>query len=468
MTGPGRFAVIGGGIAGLTAAHALHQAGHRVHLFEADDTLGGKIQTSPFAGVDLDRGPDSVLARVPYAVDLIRRLGLEDELLPQPPGSAYIYSRGELRRIPEGNVLGIPTDLEALAASGVVSEAAVKRAAEDLERPDDRPDGDESVGSLIRRRLGDEILERLVDPLLGGINAGDSDRLSLAAGAPQIAAAASGTEASLIAALRAQRAAAPVPPPGTPPAPVFYTLRKGLGRLIEALVEAISADHSGTEPADLRVGSAVTELVRVGDGWEVRTADDVTPVDGVVIATPAFVAARLLDQEAPEAARGLAAIDYSSVVLLALAFPDSAAGRPLDSSGYLVPRVEGLMLTAASWSSSKWPHLAKPGRFLVRASAGRFGDERALAMDDDTLLAAILADLGTTMDLRGEPDEVRITRWHRSFPQYTPGHLERVDAIEAALGAAAPGIALAGAAYRGVGIPACINSAHQAVARLTG
>jgi oxygen-dependent protoporphyrinogen oxidase len=178
--GPKRIAVVGGGIAGLTAARDLLLAGHEVTLLESSDWLGGKISSSPIGEIDLDEGPDSVLARVPFAVELAKELGLGDELVPQPPGSAYLFSRGELRRLPEGNVLGIPTDLDALAASGVVSPDGVARAGEDLIAADDRPidlvDGDESVGDLVRRRLGDEILERMVDPLLGGINAGDAGR----------------------------------------------------------------------------------------------------------------------------------------------------------------------------------------------------------------------------------------------------------------------------------------------------
>lgn len=451
-------AVVGGGVAGLAAAYELGRLGHRVTVFEAGDRFGGKLHTAPFAGVDLDTGPDSVLARVPWALDLFRELGLDEEMVPQPPGFAYIWSRGELRRIPEGNVLGVPTDLDALAESGVVTPDAVTRAAEDLDRPDDRPEGDESVGSLIRRRLGDEVLERLVDPLLGGINAGDSDRLSLAAGAPQIAAAARGDHASLIEALRAQRAAAPVPADGTP-APVFYTLRGGLGRLIEALV-----DH--LRDADLRTSTPVTGLEPSGDGYVVLTEDDRHEVDGVVAAAPAFVSTGLLGGVSPSAAATLATIEYSSVALVALAYPDDAAARPLDASGFLVPRSEGLFMTACSWASTKWPHLARPGQFVLRASAGRYGDDRATGMDDDTLVEAIRADLATTMGLTAEPTEVRVTRWPRSFPQYTPGHLDRVDAIDTALDADAPGVVVAGAALRGVGIPACINSGRQAATRL--
>lgn len=447
---PLRVAVVGGGVAGLTAARDLHLAGHEVHVFEAADRLGGKLQTRPFAGVDLDLGPDAVLARVPGAVDLMRDLGLEDQMVAQPPGSAYIYSRGELRRIPEGNVLGIPTDLDALAASGVVSAAAVARAAEDLDLPDDRPDGDESVGSLIRRRLGDEVLERLVDPLLGGINAGDADRLSLAVGAPQIAAAVP-RHPSLIQALREQRAAAPAPSD----APVFYTLRGGLGTLIDALAASLA-------DADVRTLSLVTGLQRDGATLRLQVGDDAVEVDRVVLAGPAFAAADLLRPAAPATASGLDEIEYSSVALVTMAFDDDAAGRPLDGTGYLVPRVEDLLITACSWATSKWPHLDRPGQFLVRASAGRFGDVRAMELDDRQLTAAILADLRTTMDLQGEPTEVRVVRWPRSFPQYTPGHLERVDAIEASLGSELPGVVLAGAAYRGVGIPACIASGHRA------
>lgn len=453
---PRRVAVVGGGVAGLTAACDLHRAGHHVHVLEAADRLGGKVQTGPFAGVDLDLGPDAVLARLPWGIDLMRELGLEDELVPQPPGSAFIYSRGALHRIPEGNVLGIPTDLDALAASGVVSPEAVERARQDLDMPADAPEGDESVGSLIRRRLGDEILERLVDPLLGGINAGDSDRLSLAVGAPQIAAVVH-RHPSLIEALRAQRAAAPAPEPSAPPAPVFYTLRHGLGRLVGALAGSISG-------ADVRTGCSIRSVARDGDGWRIEAGGEALTADRVVLATPAYVTADLLRDAAPDTAALLDGIQYASVALVAFAFPDDAAGRPLDGTGYLVPRVEGLLMTAASWSSAKWPHLARPGRFLVRASAGRFGDERAMEMDDDALVEALLADLRTTMDLRGDPTEVRVTRWPRAFPQYTPGHLERVDGIEATLSREAPGVALAGAAYRGVGIPACINSGHQAAA----
>jgi protoporphyrinogen/coproporphyrinogen III oxidase len=459
-----RIAVVGGGIAGLAAARDLLLAGHEVSLFEASDRVGGKISASPVGGIQLDEGPDSVLARVPFAVELAKELGLGDDLIPQPPGTAYLYSRGALRRLPAGNVLGIPTDIDALADSGIVSAWACSRAAEDLtapdDRPDDLPDDDESVGDLVRRRLGDEILERMVDPLLGGINAGDADRLSLNAGAPQIAAAV-GRHPSLIESLRAQRAATPAPTGA--PEPVFYTLRGGLTRLVDALGAAIDS-------AEVRTSTTVRCIEASGDAYRI---DAGTPsgelaieADGVVLATPADVSARLIEDLAPSAAAELEGIDYSSVVLTALAVPESAVRRPLDASGYLIPRVEGLLLTACTWTSVKWPHLATPGQLLLRASAGRYGDDRAMEMGDDELLAAVLADLAVTMDLHldGPPSDVRITRWPRSFPQYTPGHLARIERIEGALEAAAPGIRLAGAAYRGVGIPACINSGRTAAA----
>ena len=457
-----RIAVVGGGIAGLAAARDLVRAGHEVTLIDADDRLGGKIRSSPVGQIELDEGPDSVLARVPFAVELAKELGLGDELVPQPPGSAYLYSRGALRRLPEGNVLGIPTDLDALAASGVVSAWAVTRAANDLTAPADEPagpvDGDESVGDLVRRRLGDEILERMVDPLLGGINAGDADRLSLEAGAPQIAAAV-GRHPSLIESLRAQRAAAPAPSD----APVFYTLRGGLTRLIDALADSL-------RDADILTATTAASIAPRDGGYRLELvsngSSDTVDVDRVLLATPAYVAADLLRDLAPATTAGLDSIDYSSVVLTAMAVPEAAVERPLDASGYLIPRVEGLLLTACTWTSVKWPHLRTPGQLLLRASAGRYGDDRAIEMDDDELLAAVLTDLDTTMGLTGEPTDVRITRWPRSFPQYTPGHRARVDGLESALADEAPGIVLAGAAYRGVGIPACINSGRSAAAAL--
>jgi oxygen-dependent protoporphyrinogen oxidase len=476
--------VVGAGVAGLAAAHEL--SGRVVTtVVEAGPRAGGKILTTPFAGLAVDCAADAFLARVPDAVELCRRLGLGDELVTPAATSAQVLRGGRLRRLPTGLVLGVPTDLDALAASGLVSPAAVARAAEDLARDPADPvelaasRADESVGALVRRRLGDEVFETLVDPLLSGVNAGRADELSVAAGAAQLAAAAR-ADTSLVRALRAQVAragggAGPGPSSetafvaagaaGCRPAPVFLTVVGGMGRIVERLVARIGAHRT-------RVGAPVAILERApgngaggyrlaGPGWPGGGGADLR-VDGVVLATPAPVTAALVRPASPAAAGLLEAIDYASVALVSYAFRADEVGRPLDASGFLVPRAAGLLLTACSWSSSKFAHLGGDGVVRLRASAGRHDDQRQATLGDDRLADRLRDDLATTMGLTVPPIETRVSRWPASLPQYRPGHLERVDAIEAALAEALPGVHLAGAAYRGLGVPACIASGRAA------
>lgn len=448
--------VVGGGISGLVAAYRLQRAGVDVELHEADDRLGGKIRTTPFGGLpSVDCGADAFLARVPYAIDLCRELGFADELISPATGNAYIWSHGALRAIPAPNFLGVPLDPATVAASGIVDQESADAIEADLARVRDDvlTDADESVGSLVRRRLGDAVLERLVDPLLGGIYAGNADRLSLAAGAPQLDAAAR-TDASLVRGLRTMLRQRAVSAPGAPGAPVFFAPPDGMSRVVREL-EARLAPH-------IRLGRQARTIERDGEGWRV----DGDHADHVVLATPAYVTADLLRDIAPEASRIAATIDYAGVVLVSFAFAADAIDRPLDASGFLVPKPEGLQLTACSWSSTKWAHLGRGAHTIVRASAGHYGNEHALALDDDILVRALLDELGETMAVRGEPVEVRISRWPRSFPQYTPGHADRVTQLERALLTDAPGLVLAGAAYRGIGLPACIDQADRAAKAL--
>jgi oxygen-dependent protoporphyrinogen oxidase len=442
------IAVVGGGIAGLSAAYELVRLGRDVVLLEAGDRLGGKIRTTPFAGRMVDEGPDAFLARVPWAVELCKELGLSDDLVSPATGSALVWAKGALRPIPEGVVLGVPTGIPALARSGLLSPAGLLRAGLDLVLPRRGELDSDSVGTLVRRRMGAEVLELLVDPLLGGINAGDADRLSLAASAPQLADAARRSR-SLVLGLRGAPKAAP--------GPVFYAHPGGMERLVDALVA-----HLG--PADVRLGAAVEAIVptdRRGGGAAYRLEPAGVDADGVVVAVPAPAAATMLADAAPDAAALLRGIEYASVALVTLAFPSSAVARPLEVSGYLVPRREGRLTTAVSWASSKWAHLGGD-QVVVRASAGRFGDRRAMDLDDGALVAAVLDELAEATGVEGPPAEVRVSRWSDSFPQYTPGHLDRVDRLERSVAARLPGVRLAGAAYRGVGIPACVRAGREA------
>ena len=464
---PGHVVVVGGGIAGLTAAFRLSQAGVDVTVVEPD-RLGGKLQTSMFAGRPVDETADAFLLRVPWAIALCHDLELDGELISPAARSAQVFVNGVRRPLPDGQVLGVPTDLAALARSGIVSAAAVARVAAELDLPADPADPgvsgpDVAIGAYLRRRLGDEVVDHLIDPLVGGINAGDTTLLSLAAVVPQLDAAARSGDPSIIRSCRAQREQAQSSEiPGAAPAPIFATPIGGMARLVDTLL--------GFMPGvEFRVGRRVTAIaVPEGLGPVRLTLDDDTGLDtdAVVLAVPAHVAAPLLADVAPGASTTLAAIDHSSISMLTLAFDHGAVSPEPGMSGCLVPRDQGMLVTAISYATSKWAQLQDADRddVLLRVSAGRFGDDRHLDLDDADLTEQVLADLDRILGVSAAPTEVRVGRWPRSFPQYAPGHLDRITELEASL-AHLP-VVLAGAALRGVGVPACICTGEEAAARL--
>lgn len=457
MTPPARVVVVGGGIAGLAAAHELAGHGLEVAVREAGDALGGKIRTEAFAGAALDVGPDAFLSRRPEAVELCRALGLGDELVAPSAGAAFVWVGRHLRRLPAAMVLGVPTRLGPLVRSRVLSPPGVVRAAVEPLLPG-RPlaDDDAALGALVRRRFGTEVHQRLVDPLVGGITAGDTDRLSVEVVAPQLAAAARRHRSLGIGARKAGAGGDPLPG-ATPP---FLTLPGGLGRLVEVLGE-----HLAGAGVDVRTADAVSSL-RLGPhgGYVVEGRSGPTVADAVVLAAPTPVAARLVGPHAPDSAATLAAIEYASVTLVAFAFPTAAVGRRLDGSGFLVARGQGRLMTACSWTSSKWPHVASDDRVVLRVSAGRSGDDRADRLSDEALVVALRLELAEALGIVGPPLEVGVTRWREAFPQHAPGHRRRIAAVESGLAHRLPGVALAGAALDGVGLPACIASG-QAAAR---
>ncbi len=436
-----RIAVIGAGITGLAAGYEAAKAGADVVVHEAADRPGGRILTSELGGQPVDEGPDAFLARVPWAVDLCRELGLGRYLVSPAQRAAFVYSRGELRPVPQPNVMGVPLDLDALAASGIVSPAGADRARREPGLGGSPLAGDDSVGELVRRRLGDEVADRLVDPLIGGINASCIDDLSIRAAVPQLAVAA-GRGPSLVRELRTLAEA----PSDEPSAPVFYTLTGGLGRLVDVL-----ADRLGDR---LHLSSPVDDL---GD----------LNADRVIVTAPASAASALVAPFSLAAADRLGAIDYASVVLVSLEYEAADIQHPMAGSGYLVPAVEGRTITACSWASSKWGHLGSSDTgssdtVVMRVSIGRHGDERPLTMSDRALLDAVREDLAFTMGIDASPRAVRISRWERSLPQFRPGHLDVVADIERALARDAPWLQAVGAWARGLGIPTCVRQGRQA------
>jgi oxygen-dependent protoporphyrinogen oxidase len=460
--------VIGGGIAGLAAAFYLRDEPVRVTVLEGSPRLGGKLSASEVAGVSMDEGAEALLARRPEGTGLIEAAGLAADLVPAGVTSSAIYTRGVLRSLPRRQFMGVPADIDELAASGVVSAEAVARARAESVPPADGADA--SVTAYIGARLGVEVVDRLVDPLLGGVYAGRSEDLSFQATLAPLAAASRAhptlTEAAAALLPPAPAlAATPKPDDGKKPAPIFVTLTTGLGALPETVAKA-----SG---ADVRVNAMVRELARTASGWRLTIGSAADPeyldADAVILATPAAPAARLLKRPAAEAAAGLEQIPYASMAIITLAF--RAADFPAQQrSGYLVPAVDGRAVKAATFSTIKWPHLfqaAGPGNpvHIVRCSVGRSGDVAVLQRDDADLADLAAAELAESIGLTAQPVAHRVTRWGGGLPQYNVGHLDRVARIRAAV-AAQPGLAVAGAAYDGVGIPACVATARQAAGQV--
>ncbi len=451
--------VVGGGITGLTTALTLFHNDVDVRLLEASDRVGGKILTSYLRGTLVDEAADAFLVREPHMLELCEQLNLTQDLVSPATGAAKIWSQGALRPLPKKQFLGVPFDLDDLAASGVLSEAGLARAAEDLTMGADAPRADESVGSLIRRRLGDEVMDRLVGPLLGGINAGDADNLSLQGGVPRLAEAAA-HDPSLIRSVQLHLQQTK----RDPSAPIFNGHPNGTGQIIDALQERLKTRIALNQP--------VTGMeANPAGGWTLHTPAGPTNAKAVVITCPTFAASPLLADHSPTASQALADIDYASVTFVTMAF-DKADIQRFDGSGFLIPRGEGLLMTACSWASAKWAHLGDGPTEYLRVSAGHSGDDRAMHMSDEDVVAQLLEELSWVAGVEATPLEVRVTRWPRALPQYRPGHLERVAGIEEALATDTPGVFATGAAFRGLGLPACVQqgriAAHAAEAFAAG
>lgn len=454
---PGHVVVIGGGIAGLAAAHRLLAEGARVTLLEAGPRLGGKLYSGELAGAPVDLGAESMLARRPEAVALAEAVGLADAVQPPATATAHLWTRGALRPMPRGHVMGVPGDLGPLAASGVLSAEGLARIEAERTLPPTEIGEDVAVGAYVAARLGREVVDRLVEPLLGGVYAGDAYRISMRAAVPQLFEAAR-THALLGDGVRELQRKAQGGPQQA--GPVFAGIDGGIGRLPLAVAEACR--KAG---ARIVTGTPVREVLRTAEGWRVVAAEETFEADGVVLAVPAGPAARLLDSLAPAAAAELNQVEYASMALVTMAFrrrdlPAAVTGG--GASGFLVPPVDGRTIKASTFSSNKWAWAGKdPDLFLLRTSVGRYADERDLEREDGELVEVSLTDLGEAVGLTARPVASTVTRWDGGLPQYPVGHLDRVARIRAAV-EALPGLAVCGALYDGVGIPACVASAGRA------
>lgn len=447
-----RALVVGGGIAGLAAAHAFARAGLDVALVEAAPRLGGKIATERGDGFIIERGPDSFLTARPAALALCREVGLGAEIVaPLEPHDVFVWHGGRLVRVPEGTGLGIPTRVRPFATSGLFSPREKLRAALELVVPSRRDDTpDESIGAFLRRRFGDAVVDRLAGPLISGVYGAGIDELSLLALMPRLREAEQRYGSLVRAGLAARRAAGPAS------GPLLVTLARGMGALVDAIVARLSAD--------VRLGAGVASLERAGTRYVARLDDgDRIAADVVVVACPAPAAARALADLVPLASAALGTLTYRGTAAVSLAYAASQLPAPLAGHGFVVP--EGaLAIAACTWSSAKWPGRAPTGAVLVRATVR---DERLLAAPDDAVVDAAHDAVARAMGIVGRPALARVARWAGAMPRYTVGHLDRIAAAECAL-AAHPGLALAGAAYRGSGLPDCIAQGEAAAARLVG
>lgn len=458
------FIIVGGGIAGLAAAHRLVELSQereqplRFTLVEASGRLGGTIGTEKRDGFLLELGPDSFIAEKPWALALCRRIGLESELIGtrDEHRTTFVVCNGRLEPLPEGFVLLAPTRFGPLLRSRLFSWPGKLRMALDLLLPRAAQQDDESLGSFVRRRLGREALERVAQPLVGGIYAADPDRLSLAATMPRFLQMEREHRSVIYAMCQVSRKK-PQEAKGASGArwSLFVTLRDGMQQLVDTLAARLSLGA-------VRHHCAVTAVQPVDGSWMVTCEDGSTlHADGVVLTTPAFQSARLVRALDPQLADRLASISYSSAATVSLAYRREQVPHPLDGFGFVVPRIENRAIIAGSFSSVKYAGRAPEGHVLLRTFVGGALQEELFNLDDAEMEQAVRREFSQLLGVQTAPLFVRLTRYPRSMPQYLVGHLGLVDEIEKKVGAH-PGLALAGSAYRGVGIADCVRGGEAA------
>jgi len=458
-----RILIVGAGIAGLAAAHRVGESspGDEVVVLEGSERAGGKLRTAEVGGVEVDVGAEAMLHRRPEATDLARSVGLEDALVHPAATSAQLWNRNRLVPLPR-TMMGVPGDVSVLRE--VLSRGGQLRAAIEPRLPaTELGDADVSIGDLVEERFGREVVDRLVEPLLGGVYAGHAREISARAAVPQVVAMLARDRSLTHAAARALGQV----DPSAPVAPVFAGIRGGIGRLAETAAATLGDA--------IQYDATVRDLARrPGGGWHVVIGDTRSPrveaADAVILATPARPTARLLSDVAPKAALELARIEYASMAIVTLAFR-SADFPEVAGSGFLVPPVDGHQIKAATYSFAKWGWVADAGAAadepvkVLRCSIGRHHEEASLQADDSELVRIALADLAAATGVRAVPVDSHVQRWGGALPQYAVGHVARVARVRAAVDEVG-GLAICGAAYDGLGIPACIASADRAVAKV--
>jgi oxygen-dependent protoporphyrinogen oxidase len=433
--------IVGGGIAGLSAAWELVQRGHRPVVLEARSRPGGVIRTEVVDGFVIDAGPDALLVQKPAALNLCREIGLGDRLFPTlTPRTAFVLRGGRLVPLPEASVLGIPTSVRPFMTTPLFSWPGKLRMALEIAIPPRRDHGDESIGSFIGRRFGQEAVTYLAEPLLAGIHAGDVNRLSMQASFPRFVEA-ERTRGSVLRALTSLRTA-------SSPHGAFMSLPGGIEELVRALIVRLPA---GT----IRCESPAAAIEGRGPYSVTLQSKETLEARAIVLAAPAWAASAIVQTIDPELARLMGEVRYVSSATIAIALHRDQVRHPLQGSGFVVPRVERRVLMAGSWVSSKWPNRAPAGSVLLRGFAGGAYDPAVLERSDRQIADAVFSELASLLNISGRPLLTRVYRWNRANPQHEVGHLERMAAIDRRL-ATHPGLYVTGSGFRGTGIPDCI------------
>jgi protoporphyrinogen/coproporphyrinogen III oxidase len=465
-----KIVIVGGGIAGLAAAYYTHQNSEsplKITLLEQAGYWGGKIITERVEGVApsgafvIEGGPDTFVVTKPWAVSLCKELGIADRLKGTNPEikATYILKNGRLHELPGGLTMMIPTEFGPMVRTSLLSWPAKARMGLDFILPPVPQNGDETLGAFITRRLGRAAYENLIEPLMSGIYAGDGDRLSLQSTFPflrDLEREHGGLVRGALA-LRKERLRKSGGDGKGRSRSIFLTPQDGLGEMVAALVTQLEAAG-----VDLRLKTAVREVYPTIEGYSVQLSNgENLPADGLVLATPSFTTAKLVAGFAPQLADELRPIEYISTATVTLAYRESDLPRPLDGYGYVIPRREGRKALACTWTSTKFPHRAPGGYALLRVFIGRAGQETEINWEEASLLEVAREELRLTLGISAAPLLERVFLWEKAMPQYALGHLQRLERIEDCL-SAYPGLALAGNAYQGIGIPDCIHSGESA------
>ena len=473
MSRPRTVVIVGGGISGLATAFAVQEQAAAKGLslqctvLESDSSWGGKIVTHRIGDLVTEAGPDSFLSQKQAGLDLCGKLGLTDQLINtnETGKRAFVLYRGRLHELPEGLVSFVPKQLGPFLRSGLLSWTGLARMGLDVLIPRGPAEGDESLASFFRRRFGTQAFERVLEPLMAGIYAGDAEQMSLKATFPRFFELEQ-QYGSIIRGMTAAKKPAPPVSSSGPKRTMFVSLKNGLSDLVTTLRARLEQ-----QGADCRLRCRV-EAVRVRSHQPGRwmydlILDDGSPLstESLVLATPAYVSADLLRPLTPIAGGLLEMIPYASTATIAMAYPEQLVMGAVEGFGFIVPRIEGRDLIAATWTSLKWPHRAPAGQVLIRCYVGGVGREPILQLDDTELVARVRAELSALCGMTANPTYVEVNRWWKAMPQYTLGHLNRLGQLDAAL-SRYPGLVLTGAGYRGVGIPDCIRDGALAADRI--